>query len=75
VIFLLGCVGVTILCISLYLASSLDNLPVPLVGTLLDMLFMAVGFLLFSLICIFLVEQYTGGNPHGVMSVDRLLSF
>jgi hypothetical protein len=74
VIFLLGSVGVTILCLSLYLASSLDNLPVPLVGTLLDMLIMAVGFLLFSHSCIFLVEQYTGGNPHGVMSVDRLLS-
>jgi hypothetical protein len=80
VIFLLGSAGATIVCFTLCLlvgqVGSLDSLP-PLLGLLgppLAMLFMLVGISLFSLGFILFTEQFTGGNPYGVMNVDWLLS-
>jgi hypothetical protein len=72
VIFLLSSVGATIVCFSLYVRTLYGS--ESLVGLLLAMLLTALGSLPFSLALIFVLEHYSGGNPYGVMSVDRLLS-
>jgi hypothetical protein len=83
VIFLLGSAGATIVCFTLCLlvgqVGSLDSLPpllglLGLLGLLLAMLLIVVGLLIFALGLILFVEQFRGGNPYGVMNVDRLLS-
>jgi hypothetical protein len=76
VIFLLACAGVTIVCFSLYLFGNLDCLPplVDILGLLLVLLLLAVGFSLFFLSLMLIIEQYSGGDLYGVMTVDWLLT-
>lgn len=73
-ICLLGCGSVTLLGLAFYLTEDFESCPAPSIVLLLSLLFSAVGFYFCALCIILVCEQFSGGNPAGVMNVDRLFT-
>ena len=74
-ICLLACGTVTLLGLAFYLTEDFESCPAPSIVLLLSLLFSLGGFYFCALCIIFVCEQFSGGNPAGVMNVDRLLSW
>ena len=75
IICLLGCAGVMLFGLAIYMLEDFESGPAPFLVLLLALLLMPAGGLCLAEFLILVCEQYSGGNPAGVMNVDRLLSW
>ena len=73
-ICLMGCAAVTLVCVSLYLLSNREETTSPSMDFLLRYLLFVLGLFVSAVFLSYLYEQLTGGDPHGEMTIDRLLS-